>query len=76
MEAAEGTIFYAFNTLSAQKIFINYYEGNDKSRRIIEKMGFTKIGVREKAHARCLNGELLDEHQYEMTLDEWRRRCP
>lgn len=75
-EAATATMRFAFNELGAKAITINHYEGNDKSRRIIEKLGFRKAGVVEKSHARCLDGVLLDEHQYIMTKERWRERCP
>jgi RimJ/RimL family protein N-acetyltransferase len=76
--ATEGTavvIRHAFNALVSQEIYICHYEGNEASRRIIEKLGFTKTGIREKAHKRCLDGVLLDVHDFLMTRDEWRRRC-
>lgn len=83
-EATNAAIRYAFAKLNPKAIFICHFQGNDKSRRIIEKLGFAKTGVLEKYHARCLDGELLDEHQYEMrdpsvlpALDvQWRVRCP
>lgn len=75
-EACAASIRFAFETMQADKVFINYFEGNEKSRRVIEKLGFRKTGVLEKHHARCIDGTLLDEHQYEMTIDEWRQRCP
>lgn len=74
-EAAQATLRYGFETLGIQNFFINHFEGNHASQRIIEKLGFRKTGVLEKEHARCLDGALLDEHQYEMTADEWRQRC-
>ncbi|HEU4839064.1 MAG TPA: GNAT family protein [Micavibrio sp.] len=75
-EAATATMRFAFNELGAKAVTINHYEGNDKSRRIIERLGFTKTGVAEKSHARCLDGVLLDEHRYIMTKEQWRERCP
>lgn len=75
-EACAASIRIAFETMQADRVFINYFEGNEKSRRVIEKLGFRKTGVLEKHHARCIDGTLLDEHQYEMTIDEWRQRCP
>lgn len=74
-EATEATLGFAFGTLGAAKIVIGHFEGNDKSRNIIEKFGFTKTETLEKSHARCSDGELLDEHRYAMTEEQWRRRC-
>jgi RimJ/RimL family protein N-acetyltransferase len=75
-EATIATMHHGFNVMRLGHFVINHYEGNDKSRRIIEKLGFTKTGVAEKSHARCLDGVLLDEHQYIMTKERWRERCP
>lgn len=75
-EAASATIDYAFTKIGLKKMHINYFEGNNKSRRVIEKLGFTKTGVTEKGHARCLDGVWLDEHHYEITQGQWRQQCP
>ncbi|MFA7455940.1 MAG: GNAT family N-acetyltransferase [Micavibrio sp.] len=83
-EATNATIHYGFSGLDAQKILINYFEGNDKSRRIIEKLGFAKTGYTPESHARCSDGAMLGEHHYAMTDPailpalqvEWRLRCP
>ena len=44
-EAANAAIRYAFGHLGAKAISIGYFEGNEPSRRIVEKLGFQKIGV-------------------------------
>ncbi len=66
-EAANAVIRYAFNAMGIDEMHITYYEDNDKSRRIIEKLGFTKLRTDLKAKARCLDGVLLDVHRYVMT---------
>ncbi len=83
-EACNAAIRYAFNVLNVPTVFICHHEGNVPSQRIIEKLGFTKTGVREKVFARCTDGVLLDTHDYIMTdlvvlppLEvTWRQRCP
>jgi len=83
-EACNAAIRYAFNVLNVPTVFICHHEGNVPSQRIIEKLGFTKTGVREKAFKRCTDGSLMDTHDYIMTdpavlppLDvTWRLRCP
>lgn len=83
-EASNAVIRYAFNMLNAKEIYICHYEGNAPSRRVIEKLGFTKTRVTPSAHVRDLDGATLDRHEYSMTdpqvlpaLDvEWRQRCP
>ncbi|MBR2132126.1 MAG: GNAT family N-acetyltransferase [Oscillospiraceae bacterium] len=39
-EAAGELIRYAFESLGMQTIWCGYYDGNDKSRRVQEKLGF------------------------------------
>jgi RimJ/RimL family protein N-acetyltransferase len=65
-EATNAAIRYGFNALSAESVYICHYEGNGPSERVIQKLNFTKTGVREKAHGRCLDGTLLDVHDYVM----------
>jgi 8-oxo-dGTP diphosphatase len=66
-EACNATIRYAFDALGFKTVTINYFEGNDKSRRIIEKLGFTKTEILKKARTRCKDGTLIDVHFFEMT---------
>ena len=39
-EAASALLHYAFDTLGVQTVWCGYYEGNNKSRRVQEKLGF------------------------------------
>ena len=66
-EATNAAIRYAFGHLGARAISIGYFDGNDASRRIVEKLGFQKIGVARQAATRCLDGAKLDRHQYILT---------
>jgi RimJ/RimL family protein N-acetyltransferase len=66
-EAANAAIRYAFGHLGAKAISIGYFEGNEPSRRIVEKLGFQKLGVAHKAATRCLDGAKLDRHEYILT---------
>ena len=63
-EAANAAIRYAFSHLGAKAITIGYFDGNEASRRIVEKLGFQKIGVARQAVTRCLDGTKLDRHEY------------
>ncbi len=65
-ESANATIRFAFSEINYNVMGIEYFEGNHKSRHIIEKLGFTHLKTLPKAHKRCLNGELLDIHHYVM----------
>ena len=66
-EAANAVLRYAFGEMGFKAVGSEYYEGNDKSRRVMEKLGFTPVCVNYKTKARCLDGKLLDEHIYTMT---------
>ena len=66
-EAANAAIRYAFGQLGAKAISIGYFDGNEASRRIVEKLGFRKLGVAHRAAARCLDGAKLDRHEYILT---------
>ncbi len=72
-EAAQAMIDYAFDSLKAKQVYICHYEGNEGSRRIIEKLGFKKTGVVCSAHKRFTDGVMMDKHEYAMTREEWKR---
>jgi len=63
-EAANAAIRYGFGHLGAKAIIVGYYEGNERSRRIVEKLGFQKLRVAHNAATRCLDGMKLDRHEY------------
>jgi len=69
-EAANAAIRYAFGHLGAKAISIGHFDGNDASSRIVEKLGFQKIGVARQAATRCLDGWKLDRHEYILTSPE------
>ena len=69
-EAANAAIRYAFGHLGAKAISIGYFDGNEPSRRIVEKLGFQKLGVARQAATRCLDGAKLDRYEYILTSVE------
>jgi RimJ/RimL family protein N-acetyltransferase len=66
-EAANAAIRYAFGHLGAKAIKIGYFDGNEPSRRIVEKLGFRKLGVARQAATRCLDGMKFDRHEHILT---------
>jgi len=66
-EAANAAIRYAFGHLGAKAISIGYFDGNEPSRRIVEKLGFQKLRVAHNAATRCVDGAKLDRHEYILT---------
>jgi len=63
-EAANAAIRYAFGHLGAKAISIGYFDGNEASRRIVEKLGFEKLGVAYRKATRCLDGMKLDRYEH------------
>jgi RimJ/RimL family protein N-acetyltransferase len=66
-EATNAAIRYAFGHLRAKAISIGYFDGNEPSRRIVEKLGFQKLRVARQAATRCVDGMKVDRHEYIMT---------
>jgi RimJ/RimL family protein N-acetyltransferase len=66
-EAANAAIRYAFGHLGARAISVGFFDGNESSRRIVEKLGFQKLRVAHNAAIRCLDGTELDRHEYILT---------
>jgi ribosomal-protein-serine acetyltransferase len=66
-EATNAAIRYAFGHLGAKAISIGYFDGNAPSQRIVEKLGFKKLGIARAAATRCLDGAKLDRHEYILT---------
>jgi RimJ/RimL family protein N-acetyltransferase len=58
---------YAFGHLGAKAVSIGYFDGHEASRRIVEKLGFQKLGVAPGVATRCLDGTKLDRHEYILT---------
>src|ERR1700691_3852014 len=66
-EAANAAIRYDVRHLGANAITIGYFDENEPSRGIVEKLGFQKLGVAHNAATRCLDGTKLDRHEYILT---------
>lgn len=69
-EAAREILRYGFEELGLSTIWCNYYEGNEKSKRVIEKCGFPYRFSQDSEVS------LLDEvrltHYHALTREEWR----
>jgi RimJ/RimL family protein N-acetyltransferase len=66
-EAANAAIRYAFGHLGAKAICTGHFDGNERSRRVIEKLGFEKVRVAHHAVVRPVDGARLDRHEYILT---------
>jgi len=72
-EAAMALLDRSFNELGLDVVWVAYYDGNNKSRRVCEKCGFvyhhTKTGVKSPL------GDLRTEHYYIMTRQQFRQKA-
>lgn len=60
-EAFSTRIKYAFNTLGLRRIENGYFPGNEKSKRMQEKLGYKEEGIRRKKFFCLATGEYVDE---------------
>ncbi len=67
-EAASAVIDFAFLKLGIHKVETGHFAKNEASRRVIEKCGFRKIGVREKHFFR--HGKWEDHVEYERIVSD------
>ena len=69
-EAAREMLRYAFEDLGMNRIWCGYYDGNEKSRRVQEKLGFVYQRRTEGIEVRLL-GEIRTGHVMLMTRGRW-----
>lgn len=73
-EAAEEVLRYAFEDLDINKVWCGYYEGNEQSARVQEKLGFRYERTTENVEVAGLN-ERRTEHMNSMTREQWEARA-
>ncbi len=69
-EASREMLRYAFEELGMSRIWCGYYEGNVKSRRVQEKLGFIYHHTTEGIEVKLMN-EIRTGHAMLMTRDDW-----
>lgn len=70
-EAAGELLRYAFEELNMRAVWCGYYEGNEKSRRVQEKLGFVHHHTTENVDVALL-GEKRTGHVSLLTKERWR----
>lgn len=70
-EAIRLTTAYAFHELGLEKVLTEVYEGNDASRRAMERVGFRQCGLLRRN--RFFDGRWHDEWLGEILREEWER---
>lgn len=69
-EAAMEICRYAFSSLFINRIYCAYFEGNDRSKRVTEKCGFTYHHTNENRKILQL-GISVREYVTSLSCDEW-----
>ena len=70
-EAAREILRHAFEDLGMEAVWCGYYEGNTKSRRVQEKLGFVYQYTTDDLELPLL-GELRRGHTNLLTKERWR----
>ena len=71
-EASREMLRYAFEDLGMNRIWCGYYDGNEKSRRVQEKLGFVFHHTTEGLEVKLLN-EIRTGHSSLMTKERWQK---
>ena len=71
-EASREMLRYAFEDLGMSRIWCGYYEGNEKSKRVQEKLGFVYQRKTEGIEVSLL-GEIRTGHSNLMTKERWQK---
>ncbi len=69
-EASIRMLQHAFDDLNMERIWCGYYEGNVKSRRVQEKLGFVYHHTTEGIEVKLMN-EVRTGHAMLMTRETW-----
>jgi len=71
-EASRELLRYAFEELHVNRIWCGHYDGNVKSRRVQEKLGFVYHHTTEGLEVRQMN-EIRTGHVMLMTREKWEK---
>lgn len=72
-EAAEEMLRHAFEDLNVKRVWCAYYDGNEKSKRVQEKLGFKHQWTNNNVPVKLLD-EIRIGHVNLMTKEEWTDR--
>lgn len=70
-EAVRELQRYAFEEMGCTAMWCGYFDGNEKSKRVQEKCGFTYVYSKENVGC-AIEGLMRTEHFTKITRDEWR----
>ena len=72
-EAARELLCHAFEDLGMRAVWCGYYEGNEKSRRVQEKLGFVYCYTTDALYLPLMN-EKRRGHTQRLTRQQWEER--
>ena len=70
-EAAKEAIRFAFEVLNKTAVWAGYYEGNERSKRVQEKLGFINNGKCDKVYVKRLD-EYRVGYDNLLTYERWK----
>jgi [ribosomal protein S5]-alanine N-acetyltransferase len=73
-EAVKRIIQFAFEETDVDLLSVRHYPFNQRSRRVIEKCGFTFEGTLRQA-SKLYNGMVVDDVCYSITRQEYEAKC-
>ncbi len=71
-EASRALLCHAFEDLGMRAVWCGYYDGNEKSKRVQEKLGFVYQYTTEGLEVTLVN-EIRTGHTNLMTKERWRK---
>ena len=71
-EASRALLQYAFDNLGMREVWCGYYEGNEKSKRVQEKLGFVYQYTTAGLEVTLVN-EIRTGHTNLMTKERWQK---
>ena len=71
-EATRELIRHAFADLQLETLWCGYIDGNEKSKRVQEKCGFTYHHTNKDIHWKLMD-DIRTEHITRLTKEEWRK---
>lgn len=74
-EAGSELLRHAFEDLNREQIWCGYYDQNEKSARVQQKLGFIPQQVRENVHVPLMN-EYRTLHIQRLTKEDWLKSRP
>ncbi len=72
-EAVDELLRYAFENLQMSAVWCGYFDGNEKSKRVQEKCGFTYSHTEYNKFFPLLN-EYRTEHFTKLTFENWKNK--